>query len=191
MLEQAKRAVGSFVDQLSKDLARLEERSNQLSRELVQVTRSQQQLQKMLSDKEERLTSLEEHLQETFRETLSQPEVRSLDWKDEALVVETTPVILLDASSGRRHLVGPMRVTISLDGGIVINNLENTGARPYWDHPHVQNGLPCLGNLKPGLLKLIGQLELSLAVRLLLDFLAVYDPETAYGPLDLWQEAKP
>jgi hypothetical protein len=46
-----------------------------------------------------------------------------------------------------------------------------------------------LGNLRSGVLKLIAEFELALAVQLLLDFLAIYQPETAYTPIEGWPAA--
>ena len=102
------------------------------------------------------------------------------------LVVTTRPIHV--AWSNRCFDVGRFRIAVDLAGEVRINSVDHLGPRPGWDHPHIQDGLPCLGNLREGILKLIAAYELALAVQVLLDFLATYTPETAYARIEGWPE---
>jgi hypothetical protein len=109
--------------------------------------------------------------------------VRETRIEDSALIVVTEPIVVA------ARALGAYRLTIRLTGDIRIDSLDRAGPRPAWDHPHVQDGLPCLGNLRPGVLKLIAELEVGLAVQVLLDFLRSYQAETAYTPIERWPAA--
>lgn len=90
------------------------------------------------------------------------------------------------AWEGAAYDLGRYRLVLDLAGDVRIESLDKLGPRPAWDHPHVQDGLPCLGNLREGVLKLIAEYELALAVQVLLDFLHTYQPDSAYTPLEGW-----
>lgn len=113
--------------------------------------------------------------------------VRGIATEGSCLRIETEPVAI--QWQGRRYSLGAFRLTLDLAGDVRVDSLEHLGPKSGWDHPHVQDGLPCLGNLRPGILKLIAEFELALAAQLLLDFLATYQPETAYTPIEGWPEA--
>lgn len=109
-----------------------------------------------------------------------------LDVGSYQLNVETRPICVEYA--GRRFDLGRFRIVLDLTGEVRIESLDKLGPKPYWDHPHIQAGLPCLGNLREGVLKLIADYELGLAVQVLMDFLNTYDATTAYTPIEGWPE---
>ena len=113
--------------------------------------------------------------------------VREIATEGACLRIDTEPVAI--DWEGRRYALGAFRLTLDLAGDVRVDSLEHLGPKSGWDHPHVQDGLPCLGNLRPGILKLIADFELALAAQLLLDFLATYQPETAYTPIEGWPQA--
>ena len=122
-----------------------------------------------------------------FEELAGLPLVAAVEAGGSCLRVRTEPVTI--EWDSRRYRLGAYSLTLDLDGDVRVDSLEHLGPKAGWDHPHVQDGLPCLGNLRPGILKLIGDFELALAVQLLLEFLVTYQPETAYTPIDGWPEA--
>lgn len=105
--------------------------------------------------------------------------------KDFVVTVTSDPVVIRDGD--QRYLLGRYAIDIDLDRGIRIHNLANTSERAGWDHPHVQGGVPCLGNLQEGCSILLGRYELVPLVSLLLQFLDSYDAVSAYAPLSLWR----
>jgi hypothetical protein len=110
--------------------------------------------------------------------------VRAVQVTGSALQVETERIII--AWGDRRYDLGAYCLVLDLDGDVRVVALDGRGPKSHWDHPHVQNALPCLGNLRAGVLKLIAEYELALATQVLLDFLRTYVPDTAYTPIDGW-----
>lgn len=100
------------------------------------------------------------------------------------LVVETIPLVV--EWNGQSFRLGRYQLMIAVEGDVRIESIDHLGPKSHWDHPHIQGGLPCLGNLRAGVLKLIAEYELALAVQVLLDFLTTYDPESAYTPIEGW-----
>jgi len=124
---------------------------------------------------------------EQFDRIVALPRVAALELSGSSVEVCTDPIEI--EWEGRRYRLGDYRLTIDLGGEVSVASLAHLGPKLGWDHPHVQDGLPCLGNLRPGVLKLIADFELALAVQLLLDFVATYQPETAYTPIEGWPKA--
>jgi hypothetical protein len=114
------------------------------------------------------------------------PGVRGVQVSGRVLQVETEPIVI--AWGDRQRDLGAYCLVLDLDGDVRVTALGGRGPKSHWDHPHVQDGLPCLGNLREGVLKLIAEYELALATQVLLDFLGTYVPETAYTPIEGWPE---
>lgn len=110
--------------------------------------------------------------------------VQAVAVEGSALVVITEPLEVV--WEGSTYRLGRYRLVLDLAGEIRIESLDRLGPRASWDHPHVQGGLPCLGNLREGVLKLIAEYELALATQVLLGFLSSYQPDTAYTPIEGW-----
>jgi hypothetical protein len=110
--------------------------------------------------------------------------VRGVRVAGSALRVETQPIVIV---WGQRNVdLGRYCLVLDLAGDVRVESLDARGPKSHWDHPHVQDGLPCLGNLREGVLKLIAEYELALATQVLLDFLGTYVPDTAYTPIEGW-----
>jgi hypothetical protein len=89
---------------------------------------------------------------------------------------------------GQRYKIGRFALELDLKEGLRAVNLENTGDKSAWDHPHVQASLPCLGNLRDGFEKLLGECQIVPLVSMLVQFLGSYNPETAYCPIEHWEK---
>jgi hypothetical protein len=91
---------------------------------------------------------------------------------------------------GRTHRIGEFAIDLDMDlqAGVRIVNLANTSRSTGWDHPHVQGGAPCLGNLQEGVQMLLGEMELVPLAALMIQFLETFNPTTAYGAVTLWAE---
>ena len=84
---------------------------------------------------------------------LALPGVEGVEVHGLALHVLTRPVHIL--WEGTRYILGGYRIVLDLHGDVRIESRDNLGPKPGWDHPHVQDGRPCLGNAREGVLKLI------------------------------------
>jgi hypothetical protein len=169
---------------LATELASIPDRIGDLSRRLVALDRSMPRASKRLRELRQ-LSSTEaaRRAGEELERIQGVAGVHHAEIEGSALVVFTAPIVVASRA------LGAYRIAIRLDGDVRIESLDRLGPRPAWDHPHVQAGLPCLGNLRPGVLKLVSELELGLAVQVLLDFLRTYEAETAYTPIDGWPPA--
>jgi hypothetical protein len=115
------------------------------------------------------------------------PGVTSVEVHDEAVVLETGPVTI--ERSGAVHDIGRFRIELSPATGARVFLVEQPrGVRGAWIHPHVQADLPCLGNARVGVEKLLGDLQLVAAAQVMLRFLETYDEESAYCPLEAWPQ---
>jgi hypothetical protein len=110
------------------------------------------------------------------------PDVRDLGLQAGTLAITTRP---LEAEcGGHRYRLGSFRVEIQFEGDVRITNL--TDRRGPYDHPHVRQGRPCLGNVREGVAKLIGEYEFAAAAQVLLDFLQTVNPQDWRIPVFYW-----
>ena len=112
------------------------------------------------------------------------PEVRQVDVADGGIALITHP---LEAEcDGRRYRLGAFRVEILFEGEVRITNL--TDPRGLYDHPHVRQARPCLGNIREGVAKLIGEFEFAAAAQVLVDFLQTANPQDWRIPVFYWPQ---
>jgi len=88
----------------------------------------------------------------------------------------------------KRYRIGDFRLEIYLSGYFRMNNINNPGRYAYYDHPHIRDGEPCVGNHTEALSKLIAEGQLSTVVAILLSYLQSYNPEDAYCEITCWPE---
>ena len=85
---------------------------------------------------------------------------------------------------GRLYALGSFQVDLLYNGDITIHNL--TSRHGFYDHPHVWDGTPCLGNVREGLAKLIGEFQLVAASEVILDFLKTINQKDWHISIDHW-----
>lgn len=124
--------------------------------------------------------------EQDFDQLVSLPQVVGVEVKSSLIRVLTGMIVI--EHLGQRYRIGRFELELDLERGLRVVNLENTGQKSGWDHPHVQGGLPCLGNLREGFEKLLGECQIVPLASMLIQFLESYNPETAYCSLDLWQK---
>jgi hypothetical protein len=113
------------------------------------------------------------------------PGVATVEVRDDAIHVITSQVTI--ARDGATHALGTFRIALSPRTGVRVFRVDAPPAvRVAWIHPHVQADLPCLGNARVGVEKLLGDLQLVAAAEVMLRFLETYDAETAYCDLSAW-----
>ncbi|MGE5849848.1 MAG: hypothetical protein ACM362_06965, partial [Candidatus Methylomirabilota bacterium] len=58
-----------------------------------------------------------------------------------------------------------------------------------YDHPHIHLGRPCLGPIREGIAKLLGEFQFVAAAEVLIDFLHTVNPADWRLPVLRWPEA--
>jgi len=112
------------------------------------------------------------------------PDVADVTSSASGLRIITRPI--RGEHRGKLHALGTFQIDLSYNGEITIRNL--TSRHGYYDHPHIWDGNPCLGNIREGLSKLIGELQLATASAVLLDFLKTINPRDWHVSIEHWRE---
>jgi hypothetical protein len=179
-------SIDAQQDVAQERVAALQDELQVLSRRLVTLDRqllAHTRRRALLCDLQDRVASAEEEL----RRILAVRGVQSIEVVDRTLHVVTDPVQI--EWEGVRYCLGNYRLVLNLDGDVHVQSVSKLGPKSAWGHPHVQDGRPCLGNLREGMLKLIAEYELALAVQVALQFLESYQPESAYCAIERWPRA--
>jgi hypothetical protein len=158
---------------------------NRVSTELRNLSRELHLGRRKLATLESEAVEQRARFERDYEELLELPGVRRVEAVGSMIRVLTEPVFI--ENEGQRYRIGEFAIELGLDFGVRIVNLNNTSWATGWDHPHVQGGYPCLGNLKEGVEMLLGEFQLVPLVSLLLQFLESYDRVSAYGPITLWK----
>ena len=98
----------------------------------------------------------------------------------------TTGPILVE-HEGRRYRLGRFHVDLHFNGDVRIRNLTDRMG-PY-DHPHIHQERPCLGSIREGIAKLLGEFQFVAAAEVLMDFLHTVNPADWRLPVLQWAEA--
>jgi hypothetical protein len=109
--------------------------------------------------------------------------VREVEAYGGGIRLVTTPIEV--AHGGVRYRIGCFQLDLAESGAITVRNLTD----PYglYDHPHVWNGRPCLGNVREGLAKLVAEYQWVAVAEVLLDFLRTVTPRDWYIPVTRWK----
>lgn len=167
-------------------LAAAEQRVASLSKELVQAVRTVHSARRHSGTIRTSVGTALEAREREYEELLEMRLVRAVDVEGSRITILTEPIVL--EHEGRRYLIGEFALEVDLNGTITITNLSNTITKGGWEHPHVQGGMPCLGNVRDGLMKLLGEGALVPLTSILIQFLESYDPETAYSKIESWEQ---
>jgi hypothetical protein len=151
-----------------------------------QMARLEQRL--LLADR--RLAELEQHrasaesLAREFDRIAGLPGISEVRVGDEVLYLFTELVSV--EYGARRFRLGRFRMDIHFDGRIFLRNL--TDRYETYDHPHVDNGRPCLGNIQGWVQQLIARREFAAAGGVLLQYLGTVNPSDWRKPVTYWPE---
>jgi acetolactate synthase regulatory subunit len=177
-LERVRREVKERGDQVS-----------QIATELRTASRALHAARGRLLAMESAVDSQRGQLESDFEELMSLPHVRAVEAEGACVRILTDTIYI--EHLGRCYRIGKFALELDLEQGIRVLNLENANARKGWDHPHIQGGLPCLGNLRDGFEKLLGECQLVPLVAMLIEFLEGINPDTAYCSIELWERVEP
>ncbi len=169
---------------LRDEIAFLEEGVEEMARRIAADTRRLNEGQRRL-----RLLQGRQDLPETGGRELERlqalPEVAEASLHDGRINLMTFPI--LAEYGGRRYRLGRFRMDIHLNGDVrIVNITDRVGS---YDHPHIHQGRPCLGNIREGIAKHLGEFQFAAAAEVLIDFLKTVNPAEWQLPVVLWPEA--
>jgi hypothetical protein len=113
------------------------------------------------------------------------PGIRQAGVQDGRLSLTTAPILV--EHGGRRYRLGRFQVDLHFNGDVRIRNL--TDRIGVFDHPHIHLGRPCLGGVREGIAKLLGEFQFVAAAEVLMDFLHTMNPADWRLPILRWPEA--
>jgi hypothetical protein len=105
--------------------------------------------------------------------------------QDGRISLTTAPILV--EFGGRWYRLGSFRLDLHFNGDVRIVNL--TDRIGLYDHPHIRQGRPCLGNIREGVAKLLGEFQFVAATEVLIDFLKTVSPADWRLPILHWPEA--
>jgi len=155
--------------------------------------RQMRDLDRRLTLAQRRLAELADHqghpetLARDFDRIGALPGVADVGVNDSALQVFTEPIVI--EYGFRRYRLGRFRLDLYFDGRLFIQNL--TDRYDTYDHPHVESGRPCLGNIQDWVQRLLAQREFAAATEVLLQYLRTVNPADWRKAVTFWGEASP
>lgn len=119
-----------------------------------------------------------------FERVLSLPNVVDADVVSDALLVETTPIEIVEG--GERYRLGCFRLRLHVPSWQIEVRAETMHNAFHIDHPHISRGIPCFGSHAGYVRSLWQRTDLAGLVRFLLVFLESYNAAGAYLPISAW-----
>lgn len=185
-VEALENFLGGQIVLTEEQLAAAEQRVAALSKELVQAVSTVHKARKQSKTTQASAGADLEAREREYEDVLQMRLVRAIEVEGSRITILTEPIAV--EHEGRRYLIGEFSLEVDLNGTITIRNLSNTIRKGGWEHPHVQGGLPCLGNVRDGMMKLLGEGALVPLTSILIQFLESYEPETAYSTIESWEQ---
>lgn len=103
---------------------------------------------------------------------------------EEDTLIATTNEVCITYDS-YKYVIGEFDVHIDLKtGNLKITN--ETNKTSGYDHPHINNGNPCLGNIADGLIRMITEFELFGALQMIYNYLHSYNADSVYHKIEFW-----
>src|SRR5208283_197093 len=108
---------------------------------------------------------------------------KKISLNENELIALTYPIDI--EFDGAEYDMGDFEVKIGLqDAGLTIHNL--TKQVDGYDHPHVNDGSACLGNISSGLIKMLAEFEFFGALQMIHTFLHSYNSDSPYLTIEHW-----
>jgi hypothetical protein len=155
--------------------------------------RQMRDLEHRLRRAERRHAELRQHqatpegLGRDFDRITALPGVAEVEVRDAALRVFTDPIVI--EYGFRRYRLGRFRLDLHFDGRVFVWNL--TDRYETYDHPHVENGRPCLGNIQDWVQGLLAQGEFAAATEVLLQYVRTVNAADWRKAVTFWAEVSP
>ncbi|MFQ5989570.1 MAG: hypothetical protein ACE5K9_06620 [Candidatus Methylomirabilales bacterium] len=182
-LQECRTRVQNETTFLEREMQLIEDNLEESARRITAETRRLHAYQQHLNTLRGAPSVPEHHLKD-LDQLRELPEIREVQMQDGRIIVFTAPLQV--EYGGHAFHLGSFRIEIFFAGDIRIRNLTN--ALGAYDHPHIYQGRPCLGNIREGVAKMIGEYQFVAAVYVLLDFLKTINPKDWRIPILYWQE---
>lgn len=182
-LQECRSRVQTETSFLEREMQCIEDNLEEYGRRITTETRRLHAYQQRLTTLRGSPSAPEQHLKD-LDQLKKLPEVREVHIQDGRITIFTNPLEV--EYGGHAFHLGSFRMEISFAGDIRIRNL--THALGAYDHPHIYQGRPCLGNVREGVAKMIGEYQFVAAVYVLLDFLKTINSKDWRIPILYWQE---
>lgn len=152
-----------------RQMREMERRLLQAQRRLLELTQ-QQAAAKTLACEFDRIATL--------------PGVVDVEIREGILQVFTEPIVV--EYGFHRYRLGRFRMDLHFDGRLFLRNLTNR--YETYDHPHIENGRACLGNIQEWVHRLLAQGEFAAAAELLVQYLKTVNPADWRKAVTHWAE---
>ena len=190
--ENIKRSIVGKISDLNRQMGDQYRCLNRLEKDSLEETRKLAKLRNKQTAFNRKYSN--ENLIETFVNLQKDKKYVSLVSKSSSVMTATTGPIYL-TNYGKSYYVGYYEVEVSLVGTVKIFNLDKTKIvesstnETGFGHPHVSSCIPCLGNIKEIIPKLIANGEIFQTFLLLYKFLTSYNEGNPYRTLEkYWGE---
>ena len=169
---------------LEEEISSLEENLAEFSRRITVDSRRLFKYQRELVSLEGEEGGAPVDFAEEYDRIRAHPLVEELTAQDDRLMVTTLP--LTATFEDELINLGRFEIKMHLNGDLRITNLT----RRMWtyDHPHIREGVPCLGNIQEGVAKLIGTYQLAVVIQVLIDFLQLVNPKEWIVSAQYWRD---
>lgn len=173
------------IETLRSDIVSIQEKVQRYQQELMIKIRESEQKERMLRSLESDMLSSSMQFEKEFETICAHPDVEEILIGDPMLVVHTKPIsIKYDKGT---YLIGRFKISLCLNGEKSIVTMLNDDNRirkgdNWYDHPHVKNEKPCLGNISKALPELIAEHRYFTAISVCIQFLKSYTKSDEYGP---------
>ncbi len=188
-LKQFKNAVSSAIEtrvkEYRKRIEENEEESQNLERQLQnlhrQINTDTQAFSALDGTKGQWKKKAEREFD--YLQRLTENLYESIRIDGDKLIAKTSEVsINYDGSS---YEIGEFEVRIDLPSGdLDIQNL--THEVDGYQHPHISDGKPCLGNIGSGVIRMLAEFELFGALQIIHKFLHSYNPHSPFHKIEYW-----
>jgi len=181
IVTEVKRTVDDKVDQLQREISNhyrgLQVKSKEILKEEAHKTAI---MEKMSQDvvREKMLSHTD-----MLMKMMASGRYNNFEYTGEGIIGITPQLYLHD----KKYDLGIFKVTLFLDGRIKCTQQMSHRNYEGYDHPHVNHGDPCWGNLSNSIPDLIRDMEFPLAFDFMYDFLTHYNPENPYAKLFNWR----
>lgn len=169
------------IDMLQKEIDSLQKYVQDFQQKIVGAIRQVEEKRRMLRSLENDNLFSSVHFEKEFESIRVHSDVEEILIGDSVLAVHTKPIFI--SYQGTEYHIGRFIISLCLDGKERLVAMHNRDRRVgNFDHPHVKNRDPCLGNISKALPELIAEHRYSVAIALCIQFLKSYEKSADYAP---------